>query len=59
MKFIYILVVILLILPLAIAETDESLIKTDVTVKFDRHDKNTATLIIQGENFEWRKNNFL
>lgn len=52
---IYLILLILLTLPLVSAWGDESLIKSKITVKWDKDELNSGRFIIQGENLDWSK----
>lgn len=54
-NYLLIAFIILMIIPNLSSYGDESIIKTGITIKFDRDDKNEARIIISGENLEWSK----
>jgi len=49
---------LLMLLPLVVALGDESLIRTDIKIKFDKLGRDEAILTIEGENLQWSKTIF-
>jgi len=50
-----IIFILMLVFPTVDAYREDSLVKTNIKVKFDRDNTDSARIIIEGENLEWSK----